>query len=163
MNLNKPKLFYPVAIILTIILLFAPLIHLKIGPLGYEHYGPNCPDIWIYGGDITGKDKSWWGIYLAFQIQRWIIIIYLISLVVDWRRALLQKKTYFSWFQLMLLVLFPLWLDMYQNGVQNNSDGADLILHLQWGLILYGLILFLQIGIVRNGLKRSRLTKTNLG
>jgi hypothetical protein len=58
MQPNGQKIQYLLIVvgILAIACLFSPFIFLKIGPKGYEYYGPDVPDIYILGGFILGKD-----------------------------------------------------------------------------------------------------------
>lgn len=122
---------------------------MEIGPLGYEYYGPDVPDIWIYGGDITGKDKGWWGINFAYKFQRFTILGY--AFLAIFAFFLLRKKRFALipiGLNLALAILFPLWMKTYISGVVSNSDGADLTVYYKYGWVLYFAIVILNVYIL---------------
>lgn len=131
--------------LLTLIGLFLPFVWMKIGPLGYQNYGPTVPDIYIYGGMITGKDTSFWGIAFAVVFQ---LVCILLFAVVSFTALFMQAKAQvlaLLTIQSVLLALFPLWLNLYVSGVKNNSDGADLTIRYQFGMIVYGMLIVLNV------------------
>lgn len=110
---------------------------MHVGPLGHQYYGPTVPDVYIYGGAITGKDMSFWGISFAVAFQLVFMLVFsLLSIL-----AFFMKKrvsiVIILFLQLILLALFPVWLKIYIGGVMNNSDAADLTVHYQYGMMLY--------------------------
>lgn len=114
---------------------------MEIGPKGIEYYGKNVPDIYILGGYILGKDTSFWGINFAYKFQLFAILVY-IALIHRFKR---HQKSLFLFFGLLLLILFPFWLELYVGGVKNNSDGADLTIYPMPGLIIWAVILILNL------------------
>lgn len=143
---NRIKKVCFTEILLCLASLAAPFIWMKIGPGGYAYYGPNVPDIYILGGYITGKDTSWWGINLAYKFQ-WICILIFAGLSFlcyrkpDNRRIILTA----GFFQIVFLILFPVWMRMYVSGVYNNSDNADLTVYPHVGWLLYILMWILVV------------------
>ncbi|WP_345114659.1 hypothetical protein [Hymenobacter algoricola] len=136
--------------ILVAVSLATPFIWLKIGPGGYANYGPNVPDIYIFGATITGKDKSFEGINFAYKFQLVVIGYFLVSSLwaairSDNRREALILNSINS----VLLLLFPIWLYLYTDGVICNSDGADLTTYPHVGIILYLLLVFLNVRILQ--------------
>jgi hypothetical protein len=143
---------------LTLLAIIAPFLLLKIGPKGYEYYGPDVPDVYILGGYIFGKDLSWEPIKLAFQFQLLMILLYLLLIVISYLT--------FKWgvitrlplmVSLLLLLLFPFWLALYTQGVMNNSDGADLTVYPHVGVIIYGLGFCLNYSLIVK-MKKYRLS-----
>ena len=135
--------------VLGVIFLFSPIIFMKIGPLGYDNYGPNVPDIFIYGGNIFGKDKSFYGINFACKFQTISILLYLVLILKSYINIITNKKSLnYLVIGLCFALLFPLWLKAYSEGVVRNSDGADLTLYYSWGAIVYLMILFLNLFLV---------------
>lgn len=130
---------------LSLTCLFMPFVWMEIGPLGFKNYGPTIPDVYIYGGTITGKDFSFWGIRFAVGFQLIFMLLFsalsLIALFVKSKAIVLALLSV----QSLLLALFPLWLKAYVNGVECNSDGADLTIHYQIGMIFYGILIGLNI------------------
>lgn len=135
MSLNSHSAFRlasAVSSLCGIILLFLPIVWMEIGPNGFAYYGPQVPDIYIYGGAITGKDLAFTPILIAMLLQFAFIMIGIFLSVVncfgEWNRA---RAIGITWFQTALLLFFPYWMSMYVNGVICNSDGAasDLIVH----------------------------------
>jgi hypothetical protein len=54
-----------------------------------------------------------------------------------------SRTVYFLFCQAVMLALFPFWINAYIGGVMNNSDGADLTVHWQFGMVLYGALVLL--------------------
>ncbi|MCB9195248.1 MAG: hypothetical protein H6598_03400 [Flavobacteriales bacterium] len=128
---------------------------MKIGPGGYECYGPNVPDIWIYGGEITGKDKSWWGINFALNFQRFFILIVSGLFLLSFQRLKLKKSVLVPiGLSLFFLLLFPFWMESYVDGVVNNSDGADLTVTYQWGWNVYLIVLSVNLVFFISSIKK---------
>jgi hypothetical protein len=127
------------SLFLNLLCLPAPFVWMKIGPEGYKYYGPDVPDIWILGAYILGKDTRWPPIGLAWK---WQLAFILITAFCTW--CFLHKPNkLLLWFNLCLLILFPLWLEIYSSGVINNSDGADLSVYPMPGLLLWAGIICL--------------------
>lgn len=124
---------------LNLLCLPAPFVWMKIGPEGYKYYGPDVPDIWILGAYILGKDTRWWAIGLAWK---WQLAFMLITAFCSWR-YLRKPNKLLLWFNMLWLILFPLWLNIYTGGVKNNSDGADLSIYPMPGLLLWAAIIAL--------------------
>jgi hypothetical protein len=145
-----------------IIILFLPVVWMEIGPEGIAYYGPDVPDIYIYGGVITGKDLSWMPILVAMLFQFAFILIGIftsvancLSMWIPWRAIVV------TWFQTGLLILFPFWMTLYTSHVINNSDGAaaDLTVHLGSGVTLYVLILATNISqllLIHVGMRKRK-------
>lgn len=137
--------------ILAIILLFTPIIWMEIGPLGKAYYGPTVPDIYIYGGAITGKDLNWEPILVAmiFQLVVILIGIFLAITSFQWIGKNNARALTCHTLNTLLLVLFPLWISMYSGHVINNSDGAaaDLTVHYGQGVRVYTALLTLNIAV----------------
>ena len=129
--------------ILALASLFVPFVWLEIGPGGYKVYGPNVPHVYIYGGLITGKDLGFWGISCAmiFQIVGFLFFALLSAAAYSSREE--SRTIYFLFCQSVMLALFPFWLKGYVGGVIGNSDGADLSVHWQFGIVLYVLLIVL--------------------
>lgn len=139
------------SVILAASIIFSPLIWMKIGPGGYKYYGPTCPDIYIFGGWITGKDLSFAPIEFAKDFQLFIIVIYMgMGIRGIFAGHARRKQRKLNAIRLIMLVLFPVWLQLYSSGVQDNSDCADLRIYFQAGLFLYALLFFVELilGIV---------------
>ena len=126
-------------IALSIIAIFTPFVYMEIGPKGIKHYGENVPDIYILGGYILGKDTSFWGINFAYKFQLFAILVY-IALIYNFNR---RQKPILLIFSSLILILFPFWLEIYVEGVKNNSDVADLSIYPMPGLIIWSVILVL--------------------
>lgn len=132
-------------LLLSMACLFTPFVWTKIGPLGFKNYGPTVPDIYIYGSTITGKDFGFWGISFAVIFQ---LIFMLLFSVLSLMACFLRNKgdvLVCLGIQALLLALFPVWLNAYVDGVENNSDGADLTIHYQIGMVFYGILIGLNI------------------
>ncbi len=143
-------------IALSIIAIFTPVVYMQIGPKGVEYYGKNVPDIYILGGYILGKDTSFWGINFAYKFQLFAILVY-IALIYNFKQRQNPKPLLFS---SLLLILFPFWLEIYVDGVKNNSDAADLTIYPMPGLIIWAVILVLNLWILfkHNQSKKSNQT-----
>ena len=151
-------------IALSIIAIFTPFVFIEMGPKCIEHYGKNVPNIYILGGYILGKDTSWWGINFAFKFQLIAILVY-IALIYNFKR---HQKLITLMISLLLLILFPIWLDIYVGGLKNNSDCSDLIVYPMPGLFIWALILalnsstiLLHFKIQRNQQKKDNENSTN--
>lgn len=137
------RLLCGATILCAAILLFVPIVWMEIGPLGKEFYGPDVPDIYIYGGAITGKDMSFTPILIAMLLQFAFILIGIFLSIVNcfgsWNPVRAIGTT---WFQFALLLFFPFWINWYVDGVISNSDGAasDLTVHYGGGITLYILL-----------------------
>jgi len=144
--------------LLAIALLFLPIVWLEVGPNGYKYYGPTVPHVYIYGGAITGKDLAWEPIAFAMLFQLICILIFCgLSLSVKYMR---RNPLVPIIFQSFLLTLFPVWLEMYVSGVENNSDGADLRFHWQIGMVVYVVLVGLNVvGIVQGVRGRNDLSR----
>lgn len=145
---------------LSALILLTPIIILDVGPDGYALYGPDVPDVYIFGCTILGKDRAWWGINFAYKFQLIMIITYIsitiISFIKTQRGALTFRPMLLN---LILLLLFPFWLYLYIGGVISNSDGADLKIYPHIGLILYLIIIVLNVKV----LIESKKVATNTG
>lgn len=127
---------------LAIASLVLPFIWIKIGPNGRAYYGPEVPDIYILGATVLGKDRSFGGIAFAigFQLAMGLGFIGLAYGVNRGRYGL-------AWVQLVMLLLFPVWMKLYVDGVICNSDGAasDLQVYPHAGMAAYLMLLALVI------------------
>lgn len=121
------------SLFLNLLSLPAPFVWMKIGPEAYKYYGPDVPDIWILGAYILGKDTRWPPIGFAWK---WQLAFILITAFCTWR-YLRKPNKLLLWFNLCWLILFPLWLEIYSEGVISNSDGADLSVYPMPGLLLW--------------------------
>ena len=132
-----------ISLVLTVLSIFVPFVYMKIGPMGYRYYGPNVPDIYIFGGYIFGKDTSFWGINVAYKIQLGSILLIAYN---QWR-YLSTQRVKFMILNASLLLLFPIWLEAYVGGVVCNSDGADLTVywHSMPGIWVWGVVFALHI------------------
>ncbi len=122
-----------------IILLFLPIVWMEIGPLGIAYYGPQVPDIYIYGGAITGKDLSFTPILIGMLLQFAFILIGIFLSVVNCFAEMNRVRAIgITWFQTALLLFFPYWMSVYVSGVICNSDGAtsDLTVHYGSGVTI---------------------------
>lgn len=137
--------------VLGTVLLFAPITWMQIGPNGFAYYGPDVPDIRVYGAALTGKDLSFAPLMIMMLFQCfWITVgIFLSALCfVKWNKPSVVIGT--SWFIVALLLLFPMWTSSYNDVIICNSDGAasDLTVHGCWGWYVYGSIVIIQVVIV---------------
>jgi hypothetical protein len=134
------------SIITASVSLVTPFVWMKIGPGGYEYYGPEVPDIYILGATILGKDRSFSGINFAYKFQLAVILYFILSsfLTILWRNNKASIRL-FTLINSALLLLFPLWLWMYTEGVICNSDCADLTVYPHIGILLYALLVCLNI------------------
>jgi hypothetical protein len=151
MTLNSLSVFRiasAISALCGVVLLFLPIVWMEIGPNGIVYYGPQVPDIYIYGGAITGKDLSFTPILIAMLLQFAFIMIGIFLSVVncigEWKRPRAIGAT---WFQTSLLLFFPYWMSMYVGGVICNSDGAasDLTVHYGSGVVFYILLFVINI------------------
>ena len=143
---------------LTILTLIAPFIYMKIGPLGYEFYGPDVPDVYILGATILGKDRSDLGINLAYKFQLVMILIYLSLTVLTYFKLRKGRPVLYPLVvNLTLLILFPLWIMMYIQNVINNSDGADLSTYPHVGILIYLIISALNILAIVKMIRKLRM------
>jgi hypothetical protein len=130
---------------LAICILFLPISWGHVGEQGYVNYGPDVPDVYILGCYILGKDTQFWGISFAWKFQLIGILSFLYLEYTTWRAYVKDQPALFklfgAWF---LLLLFPVWIQLYIGGVQNNSDGAFLQWQMHAGWYFYLLILVLQ-------------------
>jgi len=153
MNINHKHTLF-LSSMLTLSVLFVPIVWLQVSRGGYEVYGPTVPHVYIYGGGITGKDVSWWGIGFAVNFQRFFIGIFL--LLGLWRLFVSRASNAIVLLilQALLLVLFPFWMLAYIGGVSNNSDGAGLTPHLHIGMVIYVVLFVLNVwsfvNVIRN-------------
>ena|ERR1044072_2211327 len=142
-----------------VLLLFLPIVWMEIGPMGKAYYGPTVPDIYIYGGYITGKDLQWAPIYGAMIFQRTVILVGIGlaagALGFTWNSRFLFK--FCLWITTFLLALFPVWISAYAGHVINNSDGAaaDLTVHYGSGMYVYACLVVLNIAT--HWLRRRRV------
>lgn len=140
---------------LALIALGTPFIWMKIGPGGYAYYGPTVPDIYIFGGFISGKDITFAGISFAIVFQLTFIVYFITNCLRAARSNSRERIIKLGWINFCLLLLFPSWLQVYVNGVINNSDAADLTVHYHAGMIIYLALAALNIaGLVKVYLKR---------
>lgn len=142
--------------ILATVLLGVPFLWLKIGAAGYAFYGPDVPDVYILGAIILGKDRSFFGINVAYKFQFAVIVYFIFSnlfmtLLLKMRILLIIIHS----LNISLLVLFPIWLWLYTRGVIHNSDYANLTVHVHIGSVIYLILLFLSISLF---LKMKKLT-----
>ncbi len=125
-----------------------PFVWLEIGPEGYRIYGPTVPHVYIYGGAITGKDLNWMPIAVAMFLQ--LVCILAFALLAFLTRSPQFKPLPVLLLQTFLLILFPFWINLYVDGVIGNSDGADMTVHWQIGMYIYGLLAVLNVvGVVK--------------
>lgn len=140
-------------IALAIISLFTPFVYIKIGSKGIEYYGKNIPDIYILGAYILGKDTSFWGINFAYKFQLFCILLF-ISTTYFFEKI---RKTAFLVSNLLLLVCFPFWLEIYSSGVKNNSGSADLtIVYPLTGIALWAILLLLTVFVLKKHLRSKQ-------
>jgi hypothetical protein len=122
----------------TILTLPAPFVWLQIGELGYVHYGPDVPDVYILGGFITGKDLSFFGILYAWIAQFTGIALSILCVTLAKRfRHYRAPALLFLLLNALLLSAFPFWLPAYVEGVIHNSDMTFMTAHPHIGLLLY--------------------------
>jgi hypothetical protein len=134
--------------ILAVAALFVPVVWLEVSREGYQVYGPTVPHVYIYGGAITGKDTSFWGIAFALQLQRIFILLFIVLAYLSFRMNRISAVFRLLFIQLSLLMLFPFWLGAYVNGVVCNSDGAGLTEHYHIGMLIYAVLLVLNIAAI---------------
>ena len=93
-----------ISLLLTVLSIFLPFVYMDIGPMGYRYYGPNVPDIYIFGGYIFGKDTSFWGINVAYKIQLGLILFIAYN---QWR-FLNNKRVKLLIINTLMLLFFPI-------------------------------------------------------
>lgn len=143
-------------IVLAALLFFSPLLWMKIGPGGYEYYGPTVPDVYIYGNHITGKDLDWKPIDFSWKFQATVILVYIsLCFLLYFRLRAGKNGTALFWIMFGLVLLFPFWFLFYANHVHNNSDCAELTWHLQYGWIFYGVLLLVNVLWLIHWLRQS--------
>ena len=149
----QSDLIIKMSLVLTVLSIFLPFVYMKIGPMGYRYYGPDVPDIYIFGGYIFGKDTSFWGISFAYKIQLGLILLIAYN---QWR-YLNAKRVKFLIINTTILLFFPIWLETYVGGVVCNSDGADLAVY--WysmpGIWVWGMVIALHGAILFAGFRKS--------
>lgn len=131
--------------VLAIVALFVPIVWLQVSRGGYKMYGPTVPHVYIYGGAITGKDTSFEGIAFAIQFQRIFILLFILLALISFNIKRISSIFRLLFVQLFLLLLFPVWLALYVNGVVCNSDGAGLTEHYHIGMVIYGVLVVLNV------------------
>lgn len=125
-------------VLLGVLFLFLPIVWMDIGPRGIEFYGPDVPDIYIYGGIITGKDLAFTPILIAMSLQAALIVAGIVTAFFAFRYTPVPKLAFsVTVFHSVLLALFPWWIEQYKSGVANNSDGADLTMYWMSGAYVY--------------------------
>ena len=121
-------------------LIFTPTLWLKIGPQGYINYGPNVPDVYMFGFAYLGKDPKDWqfisNIQLAIMIFTFLIV--LISIFINKRR--LDK--FITRLSFSLFMLYPAWLIIVTPAIINNSDNAYLTVYPHIGTAIYLLLMY---------------------
>lgn len=133
------------SIVLAIAALFVPVVWLEVSREGYAFYGPNVPHVYIYGGSITGKDTSFWGIAFAIRFQQVFIALFILLALLSVAIKNVSLVFPLLFVQLSLLLFFPFWLAAYVNGVVCNSDGAGLTEHYDIGMLIYVILVGLNI------------------
>jgi hypothetical protein len=136
-NLTAIRYLYLLNALLGTVLIFSPIVWMEIGPRGIEYYGPTVPDIWVYGGALTGKDLSFEPLLIMMLFQFACIIIGIVlSLVCFFRWKKRAVAVACCAMIAILLGLFPVWIDGYISVIIGNSDGAaaDLTVHWMYGL-----------------------------
>ena len=136
------------SIVLAVVTLFVPIVWLQVSREGYAFYGPTVPHVYIYGGAITGKDTSFEGIAFAIQFQRIFILLFILLALISFRIKRISGVFQLLFVQLSLLLLFPVWLALYVNGVICNSDGAGLTEHYHIGMLIYLVLVMLNIATI---------------
>ena len=80
-----------ISLVLTVLSIFVPFVYMKIGPMGYRYYGPNVPDIYIFGGYIFGKlfggpkltqispNKTWAGAIGSIILSQFAFLIFFLN------------------------------------------------------------------------------------
>ena len=131
--------------------LLLPFVAMEIGPMGIAFYGPEVPDIYIFGGMITGKDISFEFIAFAWRFQLIFIVWYAalaLSAYFNRTHVVMVRTSLLA--ALSLLLLFPFWMMFYSSAVINNSDGAvaDLTVYPHVGWIVYALLLYLNVKVL---------------
>lgn len=139
------KILLTFSIALAVIALFVPIVWLQVSRGGYIMYGPTVPHVYIYGGAITGKDTSFEGIAFAIQFQRIFVLLFILLGLISFNIKRISSIFRLLFVQLFLLLLFPVWLALYVNGVICNSDGAGLTEHYHIGMVIYGVLLALNV------------------
>lgn len=145
------RICFSLSALLSAILLFSPIVWMEIGPAGKAYYGPNVPDIYIYGGAITGKDLAFTPILLLMLFQFGVILTSaILSISVVFYPFHPKKAKTITWIICVFLALFPWWISSYNDIVICNSDGAgsDLTVHWSWGLLIYVLICIINAGML---------------
>ena len=152
-RLFQGDLVIKISLVLTLISIFIPFVYMKIGPMGYRYYGPNVPDIYIFGGYIFGKDTSFWGINVAYKIQLGSILL----IAYNQLRYLRTKSIKFIIINSSFLLFFPIWLEAYVGGVVCNGDGADLTVywHSMPGIWVWGVVFAAHIVMLFAGFRKS--------
>lgn len=131
--------------LLAVVALFVPIVWLEVSREGYLVYGPTVPHVYIYGGAITGKDTTFEGIAFAISFQRFFILLFILLTLFSLRIKRISRVFQLLFIQLSLLLLFPVWLVAYVNGVMCNSDGAGLTEHYHIGMLIYLVLVALNI------------------
>jgi len=146
------------SIILTILFLFSPIVLLKIGPGGYEFYGNDVPDIYIWGFTIFGKDKTVDIINYSYKFQLFGILTYFLLMIASY---LLKTKA--KIFRILtsigfaLLALFPIWFFIYHSWVVGNSDNSDLTTIPHIGTVIYIAILVNNYSLLKLNKEENRI------
>jgi hypothetical protein len=147
---------------LAICILFLPIAWGKVGEQGFVNYGSDVPDVYILGCYILGKDTSFWGISFAWKFQLAGMLCFLILQYKIWRDYIIEKPALFklfgAWF---LLLLFPVWINLYIGGVQGNSDGAYLHWNMHVGWYMYLIIITLQTLVLFLSIRQYFVVKTS--
>jgi hypothetical protein len=155
------KWLHGLNIVLLVFFLFLPIVWMDIGPLGIEFYGPDVPDIYIYGGIITGKDLAFTPILIAMVLQAAFIISGIITSLFAFRYTPVKNLALsVTIFHSVSLALFPWWIESYKSGVACNSDGADLTMHWMSGAYVYLALVIVNICIyfpLVYAIRKSRL------
>lgn len=142
------KILLTFSIALAVVALFVPIVWLQVSRGGYIMYGPTVPHVYIYGGAITGKDISFEGIAFAIQFQRIFILLFILLGLISVNIKRISSIFRLLFVQLFLLLLFPVWLSLYVNGVICNSDGAGLTEHYHIGMLIYLILVILNIATI---------------
>jgi hypothetical protein len=93
--------------------------------------------------------SSFWGISFAWKFQLICILLFaVLSFIAAKKINRNQNISLILFIQIIMLLLFPVWLNIYISGVISNSDGAELTQYYEFGWLIYAVICLFETALL---------------